>query len=115
MMVMSSREAILMEAQRTRAHAASVLHDLLEAQAACEATLASEKRSDMVKQVTGQSSLEVAIAETRKLIESLDRAIMGAARELETDCCEVAGAEGLEAIVVAGRLAIGGRAVARAG
>jgi hypothetical protein len=115
MMVMSSREAILMEAQRTRAHAASVLHDLLEAQAACESTLATEKRSDMIKQVTGQSSLEVAIAETRKLIESLDRAIAGAARELDADCGDVAGTDGLEAVVVAGRLAISGRAVARAG
>lgn len=114
-MVMSSREQILIEAQRTRAHAARVLHDLIEAKAACESALASEKRSDLVKHVTGQSSLDVAIAETRKLIDSLDRAIAQASRELDDDAGAVVAAEGLEAIVVAGRLAFGGRVAARAG
>jgi hypothetical protein len=115
-MVMSTREQILIESQRTRAQAAEMLRELLEAKAACEATLAAEKRSDMVKHVTGQSSLEVAIAETRKLIDSLDRAIMEATRELDTDDRDVLGAaDGLEAIVKAGRLALVGRVVARAG
>lgn len=117
-MVMTNREQILHDTHRTRAHAAEVLRELIEAKAACEATLAAEKRPDMVKLVTGQSSLEVAIAETRKLVDSLDRAIIETARELDEDDRDVVGAaDGLEAIVVAGRLSLASRvgAVARVG
>lgn len=114
-MVMSNREQILIESQRTRAQAAEVLRELLEAKSACEATLAAEKRPDMVKTVTGQSSLEVAIAETRKLVDSLDRAIAQATRELDTDDRDLlSAADGLEAMVTAGRLALMERVRARA-
>lgn len=115
-MVMTNREQILLDTQRTRAQAAAVLQDLIEARAACEATLAAERRPDLVKLVTGQSSLDVAIAEMRKLVESLDRTISESARELDQDDRDVASAgDGLEAVVVAGRLAVAGRLVARAG
>lgn len=113
-MVMSTREQILIESHRTRAQAAEILRGLIAAQAECEATLASEKRADMVKAVTGRSSLEAAIAETRRLLDSLDRAIAEAARELDADDADVIGAaDGLEAIVTAGRLAA--HAVVRVG
>jgi hypothetical protein len=115
-MVMSNREQILFETQRTRAQAAEMLRELLGAKSACEATLAAENRSDMVKHVTGQSSLEVAIAETRKLIDSLDRALAEAARDLDTDDRDVLGAaDGLEAVITAGRLALRGRMVGSKG
>lgn len=110
MVIMTNREQILLETQRTRAQAVAVLNDLIEAKAACEATLAAERRPDLVKLVTGRSSLEVAIAETRKLVESLDRAVAEAARDLDSDARDVAAAgDGLEAVVVAGRLALAGR------
>jgi len=113
MVLMTNRDTILLESQRTRAQAAEVLRELIDAKAACEATLTAERRHDMVKHITGQSSLEVAIAETRKVIDSLDRAIAAAAADLDTDDRDLlSAADGLEAIVVAGRIALSGRVVA---
>lgn len=106
MLIMSDRDQILNESRRTRAHAAEVLRELTDAKLACEATLAAERRPDMVKNITGQSSLEAAIAETRKVIDSLDRAIAAAASDLDADDRDVLGAaDGMEAVVTAGRLA----------
>lgn len=115
-MVMSSREQLLFETQRTRAHAAAVLRDLEAAKVSCEAALAAERRPDMIKSITGQSSLEVAIAETRKLIESLDRALAAAARQLDDqDRDALASSDGLEAVIRAGRLGMMARSMARVG
>ena len=108
-MVMTIRDENLIRAQQTRAHAAEVLQELINAKAACEATLASEKRADMFKIVTGQSSLETAVAEARRLVELLDRQVEQAVRELDADDRDVLGSDGLEAVVTAGRMAINGR------
>lgn len=108
-MVMTTRDQHILDTQQTRAHAAAVLAELEEAKAQCEATLASEKRADMFKAVAGQSSLETAIAETRRLIDTLDRQIQAAVEDLDTDDQDLLGSEGLEAVVKAGRMAIGGR------
>jgi hypothetical protein len=70
----TAREQALIEMRRTRENAERLLHSLLEAHAACEAQLASDKRSDMVKKVTGKTSLEQAIENTRRMIDVLLRA-----------------------------------------
>jgi len=108
-MVMTTREQILLDTQRTRAQAAEILKELQEAKCQCEQALAADKRQDMIKQVTGQSSLESAITETRRVLESLDRAIEEAVKDLDEDDRDVVGLEGLEAVVTAGRLALRGR------
>ncbi|GEM_PF-1539051 len=110
-MVMSTLDRQLIEAQRTRTQAMAVLAELLKAKTECEATLADEKRSDMFKAVTGQSSLETAIAETRRVLNTLDRQIETALKNLDEDDRDVLGADGLEAMVTAGRLAIVGRLI----
>lgn len=46
--------------------------------------LKSEQREDMVRVVAGRSSLEQAITDTRRMIESLDRALEEARRSGET-------------------------------
>lgn len=105
-MLMSIRDDNLIRAQQARTEAAGILKGLVEAKAACEATLAGENRSDMFKVVAGQSSLESAIAETRRLIESLDRQIDQAVRDLDTEDQDVFATEGIEAVVTAGRLSL---------
>jgi hypothetical protein len=109
MMVMTSREQRLMDTQRTRADAAGVLSGLLDAKARCEATLAQEKRPDVFKVVAGRSSLESAIAETRRLLETLDRQISEAVKDLDEEDHDVfTASEGVEAVVRAGRIALRG-------
>lgn len=108
-MVMTSREQHLLETQQTRAQAAQVLRELQEAKVHCEATLNQERRPDMFKTVAGRSSLDAAIAEARRLLDTLDQQIREAAQELDSDDRDVLGSDGLEAVVTAGRLSIGGR------
>jgi hypothetical protein len=108
-MLMTTRDQHLIQAHQTRSHAAEVLRELIDAKAQCEATLAGENRPDMFKAVSGQSSIETAIAEARRLVETLDRQIEEAARDLDTDDRDVLGCDGLEAVITAGRLALSGR------
>lgn len=107
-MVMTIRDENLIRVQEARAQAAVVLRRLVEANAACEAALADEKRSDVFKVVSGRSSLESAIAEARRVIETLDRQIEQASRELDAEDQDVFATDGLEAVVTAGRLAVKG-------
>lgn len=71
----TDRQRLLDEAHASRAHAAAVLEGLLAAKAECERELVKSRRSDPFKAVTGKSSLDRAIASTRKMIDSLDRMI----------------------------------------
>ena len=77
----SAREQALIETRRTRENAERLLASLQDAHASCEAQLASEKRADLVKHVTGKTSLEQAIDETRRMIEVLKRAEAEADRD----------------------------------
>lgn len=77
----SAREKALNETRRTRENAERLLASLLEAQASCEAQLAAEKRADLVKHVTGKTSLEQGIEETRRMLDILKRAEDEAARD----------------------------------
>lgn len=71
----SQRERLLQDAVARRDHAAAVLESLLAAKAECELELAKGRRTDAIKSVTGKSSLDRAIASTRKMIETLDRTV----------------------------------------
>jgi hypothetical protein len=68
-------EQVLAEMTAARARAEAVLRGLIEAQGECERQLKQENRRDAMKVVTGRSSLENAIASTRRMIESFDRQI----------------------------------------
>ncbi len=68
-------DQVLVDVTAARQRAESVLKGLIEAQSECERQLSQENRRDAMKVVTGKSSLENAIATTRRMIESFDRQI----------------------------------------
>jgi hypothetical protein len=71
---MDNRENMMESARGTRRRLQGELAKLLEARAACEAQLSDESRIDPIKRVTGLSSLERAIEDTKRMIEVLRRA-----------------------------------------
>ena len=72
---MSRRQQVLIETHATRQQAEDFLRTLEETRRQIEAQLAGEKRQDVVKVVTGRSSIDAAIADTKRMIEALDRAL----------------------------------------
>lgn len=71
----SRRQQVLIETHTTRQQAGELLRSLEETRRQLEAQLSGERREDVVKTVTGRSSLDAAIAATRRMIEALDRAL----------------------------------------
>jgi len=80
-----SRKRFLDETSAARARAAGILEQLLAANQVCESQLKKSSRVDPIRLVTGRSSLDNAIAATRTMIESLDRAMQELMRGGETD------------------------------
>lgn len=76
-------ERVLKETQQTRERAVQLLRTLERAHAECERHVDRVLHPDSMKRVTGRSAMENAIASTRRMIESLDRAIESARRETE--------------------------------
>jgi len=74
-MQMTTRQHVLLETLAARQRAEELLKQLHQAQAECEGCLKADQRQDAMKQVTGKSSLETAIATTKRMIEMLDRAL----------------------------------------
>lgn len=73
-MVTAQAEPLLISRSRTaRQQAEHLLKGLLEAKSASERRLADLRLTDHLKHVTGRSSLDNAIASTRRMIETLDR------------------------------------------
>ncbi|MBY0263690.1 MAG: hypothetical protein K2Q20_15200 [Phycisphaerales bacterium] len=70
-----SRQNVLIQTHAARQQAAELLKQLEASLAECQAQLKAEQRIDHVKLVTGKSSLETAIAQTQRMLESLDRAL----------------------------------------
>lgn len=66
---MSDRQAILTQTRAARSQAEQLLGTLLESQEA----IAQGGRPDLYRRVVGASSVEQAIATTRRLIETYDR------------------------------------------
>lgn len=70
---------------RRRDEAVELLDTLLEAKRVSERNLADIRRADLVKQVTGRSSMDNAIDSTRRLIESFDRVLVDLKGSLTAD------------------------------
>ncbi|MGE3108241.1 MAG: hypothetical protein AB7G11_09830 [Phycisphaerales bacterium] len=77
---MDQRRKFIADAASARKHAETLLHELLAASSECESHLAEQSRPDPMRLVTGKSSLERAIHDTRRMLELLDRAIADADR-----------------------------------
>lgn len=69
------RDDFIRETQAARKRAEAVLLELQAAAADCDLQLQKQNRTDLVRLVTGRSSLDAAIASTRRMIETFDRAI----------------------------------------
>lgn len=66
--------------RQARQEAAMVLETLVAEREASERRLAEVRRVDLLKHVTGRSSLDTAIDTTRRMIEALDRGLAEAER-----------------------------------
>lgn len=76
------RQQFLVETLAARERAEALVLELAQAQADCEKQLKLMNRTDNIKAVTGRSSIERAMDETRRLVASLDRTIQEARKEL---------------------------------
>lgn len=76
-----AERSIATRASLARQQAERLLEGLLEAKSLSEQRLAELHQTDHLKHVTGRSSLENAIASTRRMIETLDRAAAQLRRE----------------------------------
>lgn len=72
---MSRRQQVLIETHALRQQAMDLLAALEQAHKDVVQQLQSEQREDMVRIVSGRSALEAAAAETRRVIDALDRAV----------------------------------------
>lgn len=88
--MVSARQKVLIDTHNMRQQASELLRSLESAQAECEQQLAREQREDAMKTVTGRSSLEHAVANTRRMIESLDRAMDEARKTIPESTVSVA-------------------------
>lgn len=66
---------VWIETVQRRDEARALLETLLAAKRCSEQNLAEIRRSDLVKQVTGKSSMDNAIESTRRLIASFDKVL----------------------------------------
>jgi hypothetical protein len=78
----TQRERFLAETAAAKERAESLLRGLIAAHAECESHLVRLNRKDPLKAVTGKSALDNAVAATRRMIESLERAMQDAMREI---------------------------------
>lgn len=77
-MTLESAGADVDEAIRMRDRARELLARLLRDRDTLETALSGTGRCDHLKQVTGRSALDNAIAATQRVIEAIDRAVSGA-------------------------------------
>lgn len=75
-----ARRRFVNEAVAARTRADSLLRQLIAASAECDSQLEQQNRQDPIRLVTGRSALDRAIHETRRMIDTLDRAINDADR-----------------------------------
>ncbi len=80
-----TKAELLAQTTKRRDEANTLLESLLEAKKISERNLASINQDDLLKRVTGNSSMDNAIASTRKLIDSFNRVIDDLRRNLSED------------------------------
>jgi hypothetical protein len=73
---------VWLETVQRRDEACALLETLLAAKRSSERNLAEIRRTDLVKQVTGRSSMDNAIESTRRLIKSFDQVLADLKRTL---------------------------------
>lgn len=82
---MTERQRILQETGVVREKAEALLRGLMEAKSTSERHLSAVHERDRMKSLTGRSSMDNAIASTRRMIDSLDRTLGQLKRDLSDD------------------------------
>lgn len=70
------RHRVILETKARRSQAEALLRSLMDAKSECERQLERFRRMDAIQSVTGRSAIDKAIASTKRMIESLDRALL---------------------------------------
>ncbi len=81
----SAKQKMMVETTKRRDEANALLRTLLDARAISERNLVAIHQPDLVKKVTGRSSIDNAIDSTRKLIDSFNRVLDDLRRNLTTE------------------------------
>jgi len=82
---MDDRQRILQDAAGVRDKAQALLRGLVEARVVSERHLGAGAEMDAMKRVTGRSSMENAIASTKRMVESLERTLEQLKKELSEE------------------------------
>ncbi len=90
-MVSTAKQRMIQETTQRRDEALTLLRSLQDAKAISEKNLAEIHQPDLVKQVTGKSSMDTAIASTRRLIDSFNRVLDDLRRNLTDEDLELIG------------------------
>ncbi len=90
-MLDSTKQQMIQETTRRRDDAVALLRSLLDAKSISERNLQQLQQPDLVKQVTGSSSMDNAIASTRRLIDSFNRVLDDLRRNLSDEDLELIG------------------------
>ncbi len=85
----TTRQQVVLETLAARQRAAELVKQLEAVQHECDGCLKSDQRQDMMKQVTGKSSIETAMASAKRMVEMLDRALEEAQKSVEEPQPEV--------------------------
>ena len=96
----NAKQKMLLETTQRRDEANVLLRTLLDAKKVSERNLAAIRQPDLVKKVTGKSSMDNAIESTRKLIDSFNRVLDDLRRNLSDE--ELAMLGPIEPSVVSG-------------
>ncbi|MBY0310959.1 MAG: hypothetical protein K2W85_02705 [Phycisphaerales bacterium] len=81
----NTRQSVLLETYAARQRAVDLLKNLQQAQGECEKHLEADKRQDVMKTLTGCSSIESAITSTKRMIEMMDRVLVEAESMVAVD------------------------------
>jgi len=90
-MLDNAKGRMIQETTQRRDEALTLLRSLLDAKTISERNLAQIHQPDLVKQVTGKSSMDNAIASTRRLIDSFNRVLDDLRRNLTEEDLELIG------------------------
>lgn len=71
----NAKQRMIEETTKRRDDAVALLKSLLDAKSVSERNLEQIQQPDLIKQVTGRSSMDNAIASTRRLIDSFNRVL----------------------------------------
>lgn len=88
-MIDTAKQRMIQETTKRRDDAVALLRSLLDAKAISERNLQQLQQPDLVKQVTGSSSMDNAIASTRRLIDSFNRVLDDLSRNMSEEDLEL--------------------------